>query len=323
MIKIAIVSGVTGQDGSYLCDILIERGYKVYGFTRRSARSDIYGNVKHLVGNPNFELVEGDIQDIACIERLCRLVKPSVLFNMCAQSHVATSFEQPIYTCQVTGMGVLNCLEAIRNSGIHTKFLTASSSEMYGGISPEPSNEQTPFVAKSPYAAAKLFGHYITQVYRSTYNMFACTTICFNHEGPRRHESFVSRKITKAVANILYGKQDALYLGNLDAKRDWGYAKDYCEGMVDILTKTADPSDYVLSTGETHSVREFCEIAFNYAGLDYRDYVKVDPKFYRPCEVNVLLGDYSKINRVLGWEPKVKFKELVEIMVKHDLEQAK
>jgi len=319
MNKIAIVTGTRGMDGALLSEQLIQKDYKVYGLIRRNSQGLDLGNAKHLENNPLLEVVEGDLLDQTSLNNLCKLARPDLFFNMAAQSHVGSSFDQPCYTSQVTGLGVLYCLEAIRNSGIHTKFLQASTSELFGGLTGQPANEETPFHPRSPYGVAKLYGHWITRNYREAYKLFACTTICFNHEHSTRGPNFVTRKITQAVAKIKAGKQDKLYLGNLDAKRDWGYAPDFTRGMIDILTKTTEPSDFVLATGETHSVREFCEHAFNYVELDYKDYVAVDPRFYRPAEVDVLIGDYSKINKLLGWEPTVTFKDLVEMMVSYDL----
>lgn len=320
MNKVAIVTGLRGQDGSLLAEQLLGQDYKIYGLIRRSSNGLDLGCASPIQNHPQLEVVEGDLLDLANLTHLCKLARADLFFNMAAQSHVGSSFEQPIYTMQATGLGVLNCLEAIRLSGIYTRFLQASTSELFGGQTGLPANELTPFHPRSPYGCAKLFGHWITINYRESYKLFGCTTICFNHESERRGTNFVTRKITQAVAKIKAGKQDKLYLGNLDAKRDWGYAPDFTRGMIDILTRTTEPSDYVLATGETHSVREFCEHAFNYVGLDYKDYVAVDPRFYRPAEVDVLIGDYSKVNKVLGWKPTVTFKELVERMMKSDLD---
>jgi len=323
MNKTVIVTGLRGMDGALLAEQLIRKDYKVYGLIRRNSQGLDLGNAKHLEGNPLLEIVEGDLLDQTSLNNLCKSARPNLFFNMASQSHVGSSFEQPNYTAQVTGIGVLNCLEAIRNSGIYTKFLQASTSELFGGLTGQPANEETPFHPRSPYGVAKLFGHWMTRNYREAYKLFACTTICFNHEAPTRGPNFVTRKITQAVAKIKAGKQDELRLGNLDAKRDWGYAGDFTKGMIDILTLTAEPDDYVLATGETHSVREFCEYAFSYVDLNYKDYVVVDPRFYRPAEVHVLIGDYSKINKALGWKPTVTFKGLVEMMVQHDLDLLK
>lgn len=315
--KTAIVTGITGMDGSHLCDQLIEKGFKVYGIYHRSSAPDMV-NIGHLVNHPQLEIVEGDLLDLGCLTRICKQARADYFFNMAAMSHVGMSFDQPNLTAQVTGIGVLNCLEAIRLSGIHTRFLQASTSEMFGGLTGQAANEETPFHPRSPYGCAKLYGYWITINYRESYKMFACNSICFNHEGPRRHHTFVTRKITKAVARIKAGLQDTLYLGNLEAKRDWGFAPDFTQGMIKILGAET-PEDYVLATGETHTVREFCDAAFSYVGLDYNDYVQIDPKFYRPAEVNVLIGDYGKIEKNLGWKPTTTFTKLVGIMVQHDL----
>lgn len=318
--KTVIITGLTGMDGAILAGQLLEKGYKVYGTIRRSSRGLDLGNASYLGNQSNLEVVEADLQDLPGLCRLCNLAKPDLFFNLASQSHVGTSFDQPIYTGQVTGLGVLNCLEAIRLSGIHTRFLQASTSEKFGGLTGKSANEQTPFYPRSPYGVAKLAGFWYTVNYRESYKMFACSSICFNHEHFFRGPNFVTRKITKAVAAIKAGKQDKLYLGNLDAKRDWGWAPDFTRGMTQML-ESASPQDYVLATGETHSVREFCELAFSFASLDYKNYVEVDPRFYRPCEVHVLIGDYSKIKKELGWAPTITFKQLVREMVKYDLEQ--
>jgi GDPmannose 4,6-dehydratase len=317
--KSAIVTGLRGQDGSYLAEQLITEGYRVYGIIRRASTGLDLGCASGLQDNPMLEVTEGDILDGGGLARLCGLVKPDLFFNMAAQSHVGTSFSQPTYTSQVDGIGVLNCLEAIRLSGAHTRFLQASTSELYGGISGGATNEKTSFYPRSPYGCAKLFGYWITVNYRESYKMFACNSICHNHESERRGPNFVTRKITQAAARISLGLQSKLYLGNLDAKRDWGYAPDFTRGMIMMLIKASQPKDYVLATGETHSVKEFCKIAFKHVGLQWSDYVEIDPQFYRPAEVNVLLGDYSEINKDLGWEPWTKFNELVIRMVDNDL----
>jgi len=316
--KTSIVTGLTGMDGSLLADQLIEKGHKVYGLIRRSSRGLDLGNAEHLDGCPQLEVVEGDILDLPSMTKLCKLAKADYFYNMASQSHVGSSFDQPAYTLDCTGKGVLHCLEAIRESGIHTRFLQASTSELYGGITDGPFNEETAFHPRSPYGCAKLFGYWITVNYRESYKMFACNSICFNHEHLRRGPNFVTRKISIAVAAIKAGRQDKLYLGNLDAKRDWGWAEDFTRGMT-LMIEASQPKDYVLATGETHSVREFCEHAFSHVGLDYHDHVEVDPQFYRPAEVYTLLGDYSKIKNDLGWEPTTTFKDLVVQMVDHDV----
>lgn len=320
--KSAIITGLTGQDGSYLAEQLIEKDYKIYGLIRRSSKGLDLENASHLQNHPQLEIVEGDLNDLAGLSHLCKLVRADLFFNMAAQSHVGTSFEQPIYTAQVDALGVLNCLEAIRLSGIHTRFLQASTSELYGGLINDKVNETSPFHPRSPYGCAKLYGYWITVNYRESYKMFACNTICFNHESNRRTPTFVTRKITQGIANIITGKQNKLFLGNLEAKRDWGFAGDFTQGMIQIL-ESNEADDYVLATGETHTVREFCEVCFNHVGLDYRDYVVIDPKFYRPAEVDILIGDYSKIKNKLGWEPTTKFKDLAIKMLEYDIQNIK
>ena len=317
--KSAIVTGLRGQDGSYLAEQLITEGYKVYGLIRRASHGLDLGCATPLEGNPLLEVVEGDLLDATGLTHLCSRVRPDLFFNMAAQSHVGSSFIQPTYTAQVSGIGVLNCLEAIRLSGAHTRFLQASTSELYGGVTSEAQGEEDNFHPRSPYGCAKLFGYWITVNYRESYKMFACNSICFNHESERRGPNFVTRKITVAAARISKGLQDQVYLGNLDARRDWGYAPDFCRGMIMMLTKSPQPKDYVLATGESHSVRDFCRAAFSHVGLNWNDHVKIDPQFYRPAEVEVLLGDYSSINKDLGWEPWTKFNELVIRMVDNDL----
>jgi GDPmannose 4,6-dehydratase len=318
----ALITGITGQDGSYLAELLLEKGYDVYGIVRRSssintARLDsIYEEPQKKKRRLN--LVYGDLNDASSINRILRTVRPQEIYNLAAQSHVKVSFEIPEYTAEVTALGALRILEAIVESGLKTKFYQASSSELYGRAEQTPQSENTPFQPVSPYAVAKLFAYWTTVNYRESYGIFACNGILFNHESPRRGETFVTRKITRAVARIKKGLQDKLYLGNLDAKRDWGYAKDYVEAMWMMLQqKKAD--DYVIATGQTHTVREFLEEAFGCVGLHYKKYVKVDPRYFRPLEVNILQGDASKAKKKLGWEPKTSFKELVRLMVDADL----
>jgi GDPmannose 4,6-dehydratase len=316
MEKVAVVTGVTGQDGSYLADLLLEKGYKVYGMKRRTSRNDL-GCAAHLEGK--IEVVEGDLSDLPSILRLIKAARPHEVYNLAAQSHVGTSFEQPVYTAEATALGVLNVLEAIRISGLHAKFFQASTSELFGGVSGEPMGENTPFNPRSPYAVAKLYGYWITRNYRDSYRMFTCQAVCFNHESPRRGPGFVTRKITKAIARIKAGKQDHVSLGNLEAKRDWGHAKDYVRAMW-MMMQAPVGEDYVVATGVTRSVRDFCKLAFDFAGLEhFSKYVKVDPSLYRPAEVNVLLGDYTKIKHDLGWRPEIRFDELVREMVESDL----
>jgi GDPmannose 4,6-dehydratase len=317
-----IITGVTGQDGSLLSRELLSQDHKVYGLVRRRSDSPYLSCSAGLEYNSNFEVVEGDITDLSSLARLCKLARAYGFFNMSAQSHVGTSFKEPVHTGTVTGLGVTNCLEAIRESGIHTRFLQASTSEMYGGQESSLYNESSSFKPRSPYACAKLYGYWMTRTYRESYSMFASNSICFNHEEPGiRGPNFVTRKIAMAVAKIRAGLQEKVYLGNLDAKRDWSLASDVIDGMIKILHHN-EPDDFVLASGETHSVREFCEIAFDYAGLgDYRNYVEIDPKFFRPAEVDVLLGDASKAKKILGWEPKVNFEGLVQQMVNFDINQ--
>ncbi len=317
MNKTAIISGVTGQDGSYLAELLLSKDYKVYGMKRRNSSGEL-NCVEHL--ERDIEIVEGELDDLPSITKLCQLAKANEFYNLAGQSHVGYSFKAPIYTAQVTGLGVLNCLEAIRESGLHTRFYQAATSELFGGGYGETFvDEDTPFHPRSPYGVAKQFGYAITVNYREAYKMFACNGILFNHESPRRGLNFVTRKVTNAVAKIKLGKQDKLYLGNLDSKRDWGHARDYVHGMW-LMLQQGQPEDYILATGRTHSIRQLCKYAFEYAGLgDYQDYVKIDPRFYRPAEVDILLGDATKARIKLGWTPTTSFEELVKEMVDNDL----
>jgi len=321
MKKTAVITG-TGQDSSYLTEILLEKDYDVYVFKRRTSHNSLE-NFEQSLKNPQLHIVEGDLNDYPSIARLCKTTKPDEFYNLAAQSHVWTSFQQPIYTLKVNGEGVVNCLEAIRSSGVQTKFYQASTSEMFGGLQETAFNEESQFHPRSPYGAAKLYGHWITKNYRESYDMFACTGILFNHESSRRPPSFVTRKITYGIKNIIEGKEKNIALGNLDAKRDWGHAEDYCTAMVKILNHTI-PDDFVIATGETHSVREFCQIAFEYAGLgDYEKYIVINPEFYRPAEVHVLIGDSTKARTQLGWIPKYSFVDLVKEMVDFDLKSLK
>jgi len=317
MAKKALITGVTGQDGSYLAELLLERGYEVHGVVRRSSSINRM-RIDHLRNNTQFHLHYGDLTDASSINRILRTTTPDEIYNLGAQSHVMVSFEVPEYTAETAGLGTLRILEAIREIGVTPRFYQAGSSEMFGKVVETPQSETTPFYPRSPYAAAKLYAHWIAVNYREAYNMFICNGILFNHESPRRGESFVSRKITRAVAAIKLGMQKKLALGNLDAKRDWGYAKDYVFAMWKML-QAEKPDDYVIATGETHTVREFCEVAFGHVGLNWQDYVVVDPKFFRPTEVELLLGDASKAKRILGWEPTTKYHELVTLMVDSDL----
>ncbi len=320
--KKALITGITGQDGSYLAELLLGKDYEVYGIVRRSSsiNTDRINHLYRELQDPkrNLQLVYGDLNDASSINRILRTVKPNEIYNLAAQSHVKVSFEIPEYTAEVTALGPLRILEAIVESGIKTKFYQASSSELYGRTQKVPQNETTSFRPVSPYAVAKLFAYWTTVNYREGHGIFACNGILFNHESPRRGETFVTRKVTKAIARIKKGLQDKLYLGNLEAKRDWGYAKDYVEAMWLMLQqKKAD--DYVIATGETHTVKEFVVEAFKYAKLDYKKYLRFDKRYLRPLEVNILQGDYSKAKKKLGWKPKTSFKELVHIMVDADM----
>ncbi|MBN2754699.1 MAG: GDP-mannose 4,6-dehydratase [Candidatus Goldbacteria bacterium] len=325
MAKKAFITGITGQDGSYLTEFLISKGYEVHGIMRRSSAFNTE-RIDHLMGNEeimNNKLFTyyGDLADGTNLSRLLEKIKPDEIYNLGAQSHVRVSFDIPVYTGDVTGIGTTRLLEAVRETQINTKFYQASSSELYGLVQEVPQKETTPFYPRSPYGAAKLYAYWMTVNYRESYNMFACNGILFNHESPRRGGTFVTKKITKAVANIAAKKQDKLFLGNLDAKRDWGYAKDYVEAMW-LMLQQDKPEDYVIATGETHSVKEFLQEAFSYAGLDWNKYVEIDPRYFRPAEVDLLIGDATKAKEKLGWVPKTNFKELVKIMVDADLKEA-
>lgn len=323
MQKIAIVSGSTGQDGQCIIPQLIERNIKVFALVRRRSDFPNLGSLEAYKGTPNFEIFEGDVTDLASMIKLCKAAKADYFYHLAAQSHVGTSFDQKALTTNTIALGTLNCLEAIRESGIHTRFYNAATSELFGGLVDTPRNEDSPFHPRSPYGVAKLYAYWITINFRETYKMFASNGILFNHECYFRGPNFVTRKITRAIAAIKYNYQSRLLLGNLDAKRDWGWAPDFTRGMQMIL-EHKEPGDFVLATGETHSVREFCQIGFEHAGLgDYQKYVVVDPNLYRPAEVNVLIGDYSYAERTLGWKPTVRFEELVRRMVDFDLENYK
>jgi GDPmannose 4,6-dehydratase len=315
--KRALITGITGQDGSYLADFLLEKGYQVFGIVRRSS-TETFERIKHLRGK--IGLLQADLTDQVSMIDTLREAKPTEIYNLAAQSFVPTSWRQPILTGDVTALGVTRVLEAIRVVDPSIRFYQASSSEMFGKAQQTPQNEKTPFYPRSPYGVAKLYGHWITVNYRESYDLFAVSGILFNHESPRRGLEFVTRKITNSVARIKLGLQKKLRLGNLEAKRDWGYALDYVRAMWMMLQQDS-PDDYVISTEETHSVREFCDIAFSFVGLDYKDYVEIDEKFYRPAEVHQLLGDCSKARNHLGWKPLVTFKELVEMMVRADIEK--
>lgn len=324
--KRALITGITGQDGSYLTEFLLEKGYQVFGIVRRSSSFNT-DRIDHLyqdphVPNARLRMFYGDLNDSSSLNTILRQTEPDEIYNLGAQSHVRVSFDVPEYTGEVTGLGTVRILEAIRDTGIKPKFYQASSSELYGRVRETPQTEMTPFHPRSPYACAKAYAYHITVNYRESYGLFACNGILFNHESERRGETFVSRKITRAATRIKLGLQDRLYMGNLDARRDWGHAKDYVEAMW-LMLQANEPDDYVIATGETHSVREFLSEAFGYLDLDWQKYVETDPRYYRPAEVDFLLGDASKARRVLGWEPKIDFMQLVRIMVDHDLELAR
>ena len=320
--KKALITGITGQDGSYLTELLLAKGYRVYGIIRRSSSFNT-GRIDHIYQDPHdpdpkLKLVFGDLNDASSLNKIIRTVQPDEIYHLGAQSHVRVSFDIPEYTGEITGLGTVRLLEAIRETGMPTKFYNASSSEMFGSAAP-PQNELTAFHPRSPYAAAKLYAHWMTVNYRDGYGLFACNGILFNHESPRRGETFVTRKITRAAARIKLGLQQKLFLGNLDARRDWGFAGDYVEAIWMMLQQNV-PDDFVIATGETHSVREFLEEAFGHLDLDWKKYVEIDPRYCRPTEVDVLLGDASKAEKVMGWKPKVRFKELARMMVAADLE---
>ncbi len=342
MCKTALITGVTGQDGSYLLELLLQKGYEVHGIIRRSSSFNT-GRIDHIINDEkykdNFFFHHGDITDASSLNRILEKIQPDEIYNLAAQSHVQVSFEIPDYTAQVDALGTLRFLEAIRETHIKTKFYQASTSELYGKVQETPQKETTQFYPRSPYGVAKLYSYWIIVNYRESYNLFACNGILFNHESPRRGETFVTRKITRAAARIKEGLQKKLLLGNLDAKRDWGYAPEYCDGMWRILQQEK-PEDILLATGEQHSVREFTELAFEEVGIEIewageneneygvnnktgRTIVEVDSSYYRPAEVETLLGDASKAKEILGWEAKTPFKELVSIMVKSDWEKVK
>jgi len=317
--KHALITGITGQDGSYLAELLLDKGYKVYGITRRTSTSH-YPRIEHLIDR--IEILSGDLLDQNSLMHCIEESQPDEVYNLAAQSFVPTSWNQPMLTGEITGLGVTKLLEAIRLIKKDARFYQASTSEMFGKVQAVPQNEKTPFYPRSPYGVSKLYGHWITINYRESYGMFACSGILFNHESPRRGLEFVSRKITDGVARIKTAKANELTLGNLDSKRDWGYAGDYVDAMW-LMLQQQEPDDYVIATGETHSVREFVEIAFEHVGLDWEKYVKSHQKFIRPAEVDLLIGDSSKAHKKLGWKPKVTFKELVELMVESDLKYHK
>ena len=323
MAKKALITGITGQDGSYLAELLLEKGYEVHGIVRRTSTFN-RGRIDPIYADRRAEsgrlfLEYGDLADGSGLARLIAKIQPDEIYNLAAQSHVRVSFDTPEYTTDITGSGTVRLLESIRQVGLKPRFYQASSSEMYGKVLEVPQTETTPFYPRSPYACAKVYSFYITVNYRESYGMHASNGILFNHESPRRGETFVTRKITRAIAHIKAGLQDKLFLGNLDSKRDWGYAKEYVEAMW-LMLQQDEPDDYVIATNETHTIREFLDLAFGHAGLDWKKYVEIDPRYYRPAEVDLLIGDYSKAKKKLGWEPKTKFAELVKLMVDADMQ---
>jgi GDPmannose 4,6-dehydratase len=317
--KVALVTGITGQDGSYLAEFLLKKGYTVYGMVRR-ASVEQYERIEHI--RSDIQLIQGDLLDQYSLISTLKQSRPTEVYNLAAQSFVPTSWAQPVLTSEFTGIGVTRMLEAIRNVDPSIRFYQASSSEMYGRVRETPQNELTPFYPRSPYGVAKVYGHYITVNYRESYNLFAVSGILFNHESPRRGLEFVTRKVTDAVARIKLGLAKELRMGNLDAKRDWGFAGDYVEAMW-LMLQQDQPDDYVIATGETHTVQKLVDIAFNHVGLNSRDYVKLDPAFLRPAEVDLLIGDPSKATKKLGWKPKVSFEEMIRMMVDADLQRHK
>jgi len=333
MNRTALITGVNGQDGSYLSELLLGKGYKVYGMIRRSS-TDTTENIAHIVNSPNFELVVGDVTDATGINRLVAKTKPSEIYNLAAMSHVGISFDQPVATFEIDAVGPMNILEAIRQNSMESRFYQASTSELYGDTNETPQNEETVLQPCSPYAVAKLAAHTLVDLYRRAYGIYACAGILFNHESERRGEQFVTRKITQYVASLINFKEETgrvpkkgvdvfpLYLGNLEAKRDWSHAEDMVRGMW-LMMQQNSPGDFVLASGKTRTVREFLDAAFSLADLGFGDYVEVDPKFYRPADVNLLLGDPTKAKDVLGWEQNVSFEELVKRMVKNDVKLGK
>ena len=326
--KKALITGITGQDGSYLAELLLEKGYEVHGIIRRASTFNT-SRIDHLYRDPHINGVRmflhyGDLADSVQMVKLLYALQPDEIYNLGAQSHVRVSFDIPEYTGDVVGLGAQRILEAIRETGLVKKcrYYQASSSEMFGKVQEVPQTEKTPFWPRSPYGCAKVYAYWLTVNYRESYNLHASNGILFNHESPRRGETFVTRKITRAATRIKVGLQDSLYLGNLDAQRDWGYAKEYVE-MMWLMLQQDKPDDYVVGTNETHSVKEFCQVAFGHLGLDWQKYVKYDQRYERPAEVELLIGDPAKAKKQLGWEPKVRFKELVKLMIDHDLELAK
>lgn len=320
--KKALITGITGQDGSYLAELLLEKGYEVHGIIRRAStlntsRLDPIYSDRHAPKN-DLHLHYGDLSDGSNLTRLVGKIQPDEVYNLAAQSHVRVSFDAPEYTTDVTATGTVRLLEALRQTGVNARFYQASSSEMFGLVQEVPQKETTPFYPRSPYGCAKVYSHWVTVNYRESYNMHASNGILFNHESPRRGPTFVTRKITRAAAHIKLGLQDKLFLGNLDAKRDWGYAKEYVEAMW-LMLQQPEGDDYVVATNETHTIRECLEVAFGRLDMDWQKHVEIDPLYYRPAEVDLLIGDYSKAKAKLGWEPKTKFKELIELMTDADL----
>jgi GDPmannose 4,6-dehydratase len=325
--KQALITGITGQDGSYLSELLLEKGYEVHGIIRRTSTFNT-DRIDHIYEDPHNETARlflhyGDLTDGTTLRRILEEVKPVEIYNLGAQSHVRVSFDSPEYTVDTVAMGTLRLLEAIRDyqhrTGIQVRYYQAGSSEMFGKVQEVPQQETTPFYPRSPYACGKVYAHWQTVNYRESYDLFACNGILFNHESPRRGETFVTRKITRALARILAGQQKVIYMGNLDSKRDWGYAKDYVKAMW-LMLQQEMPDDYVVATGETHSVKEFLDVAFSYVNLNWEDYVAFDERYLRPAEVDLLIGDPTKAKQKLGWEPSVTFKELVHLMVDADME---
>jgi GDPmannose 4,6-dehydratase len=326
MAQRALITGITGQDGSYLAELLLAKGYEVHGIIRRASTFNT-GRLDGIYSDPHTDkarlfLHYGDLSDASGLSRLLGEVQPAEIYNLAAQSHVRVSFDSPEYTTDITASGTVRLLEAMRQGNVKARYYQASSSEMFGKVREIPQSENTPFYPRSPYGCAKVYSYWITVNYRESYGLHATNGILFNHESPRRGETFVTRKITRALAHILAGLQDKLYLGNLDAKRDWGYAKEYVEAMW-LMLQQDKPDDYVVATGETHSIREFLEMAFSHVGLSWEKYVAIDPRYYRPAEVDLLIGDASKARRQLGWEPKTKFADLVKLMVDADIQLLK
>jgi GDPmannose 4,6-dehydratase len=326
MAQKALITGITGQDGSYLAELLLAKGYEVHGIIRRASTFNT-GRLNDIYADPHAAkarlfLHYGDLSDASALSRLLSEVKPDEIYNLAAQSHVRVSFDSPEYTTDITATGTIRLLEALRQVGLKARFYQASSSEMYGKVQDVPQKETTPFYPRSPYGCSKVYSYWITVNYRESYGIHASNGILFNHESPRRGETFVTRKITRALAHIQAGLQDKLYLGNLDAKRDWGFAKEYVEAMW-LMLQQEQPDDYVVATGETHSIREFLDVAFGHVGLSWEKYVEIDPRYFRPAEVDLLIGDSTKARQKLGWVPKTTFTDLVKLMVDADIKLLK